>query len=48
VVTLVAELYRMLRFWYKHRFCGIKESKAFGMYMLRCPVHEVGETTGDV
>jgi len=45
---LIAELFNMLSFWSRHRRCdGFKEVKAFGGYMLWCPVHEVGQTTGD-
>jgi hypothetical protein len=38
----------MRTFWRKHRLCeGFREVKALDMYMLWCPVHRQGETTGD-
>jgi hypothetical protein len=44
---LIAELRRMLSFWRLHHRCyGFRENKAFGMYMLWCPIHQTGETTG--
>jgi hypothetical protein len=45
---LIREVFKMLSFWRRHRYCeGFKETKAFGMYMLWCQAHMVGETTGD-
>jgi hypothetical protein len=45
---LIKEIFKLLSFWRKHRHCdGFKEIKALGMYMLWCPVHKTGESTGD-
>ena len=44
---LIAELRKMHSFWKEHHFCeGVREVQALGMYMLWCPVHKAGETTG--
>jgi hypothetical protein len=49
LMGLIKELHRMLSFYRRHRHCeGLRDVKAMEAYMLWCPVHEVGETTGDV